>query len=163
MRRLSVLTLLSLLVLAHGASAAGKPDDSAALSGVSTGKVIFDVNMAHPKKLTLYLKVIRETIDDLKRQGVKPDVILAFRGLSVRLISTDREQMDLTDFDHLDRVAQQLADLHRQGVRMEACSVATRLFSIDNDTLLDGIEPVGNTFVSLTGYQAQGYANIPIY
>jgi hypothetical protein len=34
---------------------------------------------------------------------------------------------------------------------------------VDNTTLLDGIEPVGNTFVSLTGYQAQGYANIPIY
>jgi intracellular sulfur oxidation DsrE/DsrF family protein len=46
---------------------------------------------------------------------------------------------------------------------MEACSVATRLFGVDNGTLLDGIKPVGNTFVSLTGYQAQGYANIPIY
>lgn len=33
----------------------------------------------------------------------------------------------------------------------------------DNRSLLNGIKPVGNTFVSLTGYQAQGYANIPIY
>jgi len=46
---------------------------------------------------------------------------------------------------------------------MESCSVATRLFKVDNASLLDGIKPVGNTFVSLTGYQAQGYANIPIY
>jgi len=90
-------------------------------------------------------------------------VILAFRGLSVRLISKDREAMDLTDFEYLDRVAAQLDDLRSQGVRMEACSVATRLFKVDNATLLDGIKPVGNTFVSLTGYQAQGYANIPIY
>lgn len=113
--------------------------------------------------MTLYLMVIRETVEDLKRQGVKPNVILAFRGLSVRLISKDREQMELTDFDHLDKIAGQLADLQEQGVRMEACSVATRLFKIDNGSLLDGIKPVGNTFVSLTGYQAQGYANIPIY
>ena len=79
------------------------------------------------------------------------------------LISTDRAQMSLEDFEHLDTIANQLMDLREQGVRMEACSVATRLFGIDNATLLEGIKPVGNTFVSLTGYQAQGYANIPIY
>lgn len=139
------------------------PDDSAALAGVETGKVIFDINMAEPKKLTLYLMVIRETVDDLKRQGVKPDVILAFRGLSVRLISKDREGVELEDYLHYDKIAEQLKDLQEQGVRMESCSVATRLFGIDNNNLLDGIKPVGNTFVSLTGYQAQGYANIPIY
>ena len=99
----------------------------------------------------------------LTKQGVKPDVILAFRGLSVRLISKDREQIQLEEHVHLDKIAEQLADLSNQGVRMEACSVATRLFKIDNKSLLDGIKPVGNTFVSLTGYQAQGYANIPIY
>jgi intracellular sulfur oxidation DsrE/DsrF family protein len=113
--------------------------------------------------MTLYLSVIRETIDDLKRQGAKPDVILAFRGLSVRLISTDREQMDLTDFADMDQIAAQIADLQQAGARIESCSVATRLFGIDNSTLLEGVKAVGNTFVSLTGYQAQGYANIPIY
>jgi len=142
---------------------ADKPDDSDALKGVKEGKVIFDINITEAKKLTLYLMVIRETVEDFRRQGVTPDVILAFRGLSVKLISKDREQMELTDFDHMDKIAEQLVDLQQQGVRMEACSVATRLFGIKNDTLLDGIKAVGNTFVSLTGYQAQGYANIPIY
>jgi intracellular sulfur oxidation DsrE/DsrF family protein len=113
--------------------------------------------------MTLYLPVIRETVDDLRRQGVEPDVILAFPGKSVLLVSKEREQIPLEDFEHLDKIAGQLAGLREQGVRMEACSVATRLFGVDNATLLDGIEPVGNTFVSLTGYQAQGYANIPIY
>lgn len=155
--------LLALMLISQFAVAEDRPNDADALRGVSTGKVIFDINMAEPKKMTLYLSVIRETVDDLKRQGVTPDVILAFRGLSVRLVSKDREQMELTDFDHLDKIAEQLADLQQQGVKMEACSVATRLFNVDNKTLLDGIKPVGNTFVSLTGYQAQGYANIPIY
>ena len=156
-------SLLLGLLVSTSVYAASKPDDADALMGVTEGKVLFDINMADAKKMTLYLMVIRETVEDLKRQGVKPDVILAFRGLSVRLISKDREQMELTDFDHLDKISAQLADLQKQGVRMEACSVATRLFRIDNGTLLDGIKPVGNTFVSLTGYQAQGYANIPIY
>jgi intracellular sulfur oxidation DsrE/DsrF family protein len=152
-----------LLLSAASAFAADKPDDGRALQGVETGKVIFDVNMTDAEKMTLYLAVIRETVDDLKRQGVKPDVILAFRGKSVLLVSKNRDQMELTDFEHLDKIAAQLADLRGEGVRMEACSVATRLFGVDNGTLVDGVEPVGNTFVSLTGYQAQGYANIPIY
>jgi intracellular sulfur oxidation DsrE/DsrF family protein len=152
-----------LLLSAAGALAADKPDDSRALQGVETGKVIFDVNMADAKKMALYLAVIRETVDDLKRQGVKPDVILAFRGKSVLLVSKNRDQMELTDFEHLDKIAAQLADLQERGVRVESCSVATRLFGVDNGNLLDGVVPVGNTFVSLTGYQAQGYANIPIY
>ena len=163
MMKLTQLLAVFVLIAAQAAFAAPKPDDAAALHNVEQGKVVFDINMAEPKKMTLYLSVIQETVDDLKRQGVEPDVILAFRGLSVRLISKDREQMELTEFDHLDRIAEQLAELRKQGVRMEACSVATRLFKIDNDSLLEGIKPVGNTFVSLTGYQAQGYANIPIY
>lgn len=157
-----VLPLL-LLIASQTLFAQAKPDDADALRGVTTGRVIFDINMVDPKKMTLYLAVIRETVDDLRRQHVEPDVILAFRGLSVRLISRDREAMQLEDFEHLDRIAEQIADLQSQGVRIEACSVATRLFQVDNTTLLDGINPVGNTFVSLTGYQAQGYANIPIY
>ena len=163
MMRLARLLILTGLIATQAVMAAPKPDDADALRGVEHGKVLFDINMTDAKKMTLYLSVIRETVDDLKRQGVKPDVVLAFRGLSVRLISNDREQMELTDFEHLDRIAEQVADLRQQGVRVEACSVATRLFKIDNDSLLDGIKPVGNTFVSLTGYQAQGYANIPIY
>lgn len=163
MKRLVLLLALLSLLVAHNGFAAEKPDDADALHNVTQGKVVFDINMADAKKMTLYLAVIRETLDDLRRQGVEPDVVLAFRGLSVRLISKDRDQMELTEFEHLDRIAEQLDDLRAQGARMEACSVATRLFRIDNDSLLDGIKPVGNTFVSLTGYQAQGYANIPIY
>ena len=156
-----VILVVSILISQH--LLAETPNDSDALKGVTTGKVIFDINMADAKKMTLYLMVINQTVDDLKRQNVAPDVILAFRGLSVRLISKTRDNMELTDFEHLDKIAQQLSQLKQEGVRMEACSVATKLFNVDNNLLLDGIKPVGNTFVSLTGYQAQGYANIPIY
>lgn len=154
---------LSLALVSTALLAGEKPDDSAALAGVERGKVVFDVNIKEPQKLNLYLPVIRETIGDLRRQGVEPDVILAFRGLSVRLISSNREAMELTEFDELDKIAAQLTELRKEGVRIEVCSVATRIFGIDNGTLLEGIKPVGNTFVSLTGYHAQGYASIPIY
>jgi intracellular sulfur oxidation DsrE/DsrF family protein len=146
-----------------GAQPPSSPDDARALHGVEQGRVVFDINLSKPSKLPLYLMVIDETLSDLERQGVTPDAILAFRGEAVTLISTDHERIELTDLEHVEKAATQIAELQKRGVRMEACSVATRLFGVDHGTLLPGIEPVGNTFVSLIGYQAQGYATIPIY
>lgn len=154
------LSLLLHIPLAH----AEKPRDRAALDGVTAGKVVWDINMGDPKKLALYLRVIQETYDDLVRQGVDPDMIFAFRGKSVLLISTDREAIPLDQHVYLDEVAELLADLNqRPGVKMEACSVACRLFGVKVENLLPRIQAVGNTFVSLIGYQAQGYGTIPIY
>ena len=159
----NLLLLMLGMALLPFAAVAGQPDDAAALEGVERGKVVFDINNSSASSLNLYLAVIRETHDDLVRQGVEPDILLAFRGPAVTLVSTDRERLDLTDFDALDQIADHIEDLQMLGVRMEGCGVATRLFQIDNQTLLDGIVPVGNTFVSLIGYQARGYAVIPIY
>ena len=154
------LTLLMLSPLVH----AEKPSDSVALKGVKSGKVVWDINMGDPKKLSLYLNVIVETYDDLVRQGVTPDMIFAFRGKSVLLISRNREPIPMEQHIDLDKVAELLADLNkRPGVRMEACSVACRLFGVKAENLLPDIKMVGNTFVSLIGYQAQGYGTIPIY
>jgi intracellular sulfur oxidation DsrE/DsrF family protein len=159
----SRLLLLLGVALLPFAALADQPNDAAALEGVERGKVVFDINNASASSLNLYLAVIRETHDDMVRQGVEPDILLAFRGPAVTLVSTARDRFDLADFDALDQIADHIADLQMLGVRMEACGVACRLFQVDHNTLLDGIKPVGNTFVSLIGYQARGYAIIPIH
>lgn len=161
-------TLFAVLLIAAASALQAdeqKPDDSYALQGVETGKVVFDINIpGDAKKMQLYMKVIKQTYEDLLRQNVKPDMILAFRGMAVKLIST--EQPDDLPLDHEEAfkaVANMIAELQAKGVRVEACSVATGLFKVSQDSLLPGVVHVGNTFVSLTGYQAKGYAIIPIY
>ena len=162
-RATTLLRLIALSLLLPGLALAEKPGDQHALAGVTSGKVVWDINMASAEKLRLYLQVIDETYEDLKRQGVTPDMVFTFRGSSVRLISTKRDDVPLDEEEHHDGVARQIEGLlAKPNVRMEACSVATRLFRIDNATLLPGIQPVGNTFVSQIGYQAKGYATIPI-
>lgn len=163
MRMASSLILMLTLALFSFSAQAEPLTDSKALEGVDQGRVVFDLNNKDPKTLALYLMVIRETYNDLVDQGVDPDIILAFRGRAVTMISEDRERFDLSEFEHLDAVEEHIAALREKGVRMESCGVATRLFDVDHGELLPGIEPVRNTFVSLTGYQAQGYAVIPIY
>lgn len=140
----------------------GQYDDSGALNGVKNPKTLFDLNLTTAKKLELYLSVIKMTYDDISRQGHKPDMILAFRGGAVRLISSETWSFSEEDQLSLKKSAALIADLIQLGIKIEACSIATDLFRIDNSTLLPGIKVVGNTFVSLTGYQNKGYALVPI-
>lgn len=141
---------------------AARPDDRVALKGVTSGKGIFDINLTDVDKLPLYLQVIKETNDGLKKQGVKPNLVVAFRGGSVRFVSGNRTEFNpeqMKSLGHADELIQELA---KQGVRFEACAVATRLFNVDSATIIPNVKVVGNTFISLIGYQAKGYAVIPI-
>ena len=158
-----IVILLSGLFIT-GMSHADKPNDADALQNVSEGKVVWDITVGSPKKLLVYLKVIEETYEDFIRQDVRPDMVFAFRGPVLRLISS--QPLELDDENQLAR--EQVLSLitnisQKPGVTMESCSIATRLMSIDNESIIEEVKPVGNTFVSLIGYQQQGYALIPIY
>ena len=157
--------LLIILLLILNINALAQLDDKDALHDVKVGKVLFDINIAdNPNKLMLYLNVIRKTHIDLVRQNVKSDILLAFRGKAVLAVNTKRtDDMDLALEADLDDLADTVKELQKLGIKMEACGIAMKLFNMQPKDLLPGIKAVGNTFVSITGYHAQGYALIPIY
>lgn len=141
-------------------------NDANALKELKVGKVVWDIGMDNPTKLILYLKVIQQTYDGLVRQKVTPDMIFAFRGGAVKLITSGHNHDHAVLEQHNEKVeiATLLAELQKKdGVKMEVCGVAMALFEIQNSDILPGIKPVGNTFISLIGYHAQGYAMIPIH
>ncbi len=155
-----VLAFVAVAVVGNAAAQAPRPDDRVALGGATAAKVVWDINADQAEKLSLYLDVIQETYEDLMRQNARPEMVLAFRGASVKLLTAEAAAKTPA----LATVARQVDELSKlPGVTLEVCSVATRLFGVDNATLLAGGKPVGNTFVSLIGYQARGYAVIPIY
>ncbi|MGE3551003.1 MAG: hypothetical protein AB7I29_14030, partial [Geobacter sp.] len=84
-RGVLMVCLAALAVPASGAEKA--PLDRVALQGVKVGKGVFDINLADAQRLPLYLGVIEETLDGLKAQGVKPELVVAFRGTAVKLVS----------------------------------------------------------------------------
>lgn len=146
----------------NGVRAENHFSDHAALQGVNVTKALFDINLSTAAKLELYLSVIEKTYDDLVRQGKKPDFVIAFRGASVRLINSETWSFSEEDQQSLAKSAKLIKKLQEMGVVVEACSIATSLFKVDNSTILPGINVVGNTFVSLIGYQTKGYSLIPI-
>ncbi len=148
-----ILPILFVLSMSTALQAAQKPDDSEALAGLKTAKVIFDVRVADLDKLVFNLELFGETLDGMVAQGVKPEMIVAFRGPGVKLLSSatlNEEAINL------------LRALKKRGVRFEACAVAMRTFKADPTKLIPEITLVANVFNSFIGYQNKGYAMIAI-
>lgn len=145
--------VMVLLACAGSSYAAQKPDDREALAGLTTARVIFDVRVPDLDKLNFNLKLFKETFEGMAVQGVKPKMIVVFRGPGVRL---------LTDSALDDEARNLLRMLKKMGVRFEACSVALRVFDVDPGKLFPEIILVANVFNSLIGYQNKGYAMIAI-
>lgn len=159
---INLISVLVMLLFFSSAAYSGTANDADALKTYNQGKIVFDINLKDKKALGLYLSVIKQTHEDLKRQGIQPDIILAFRGLAVTLVQKSdadapQEQKKLSN-----QIKSQIEQLQLMGTKMEVCSVATGLFQVPGDRVLEGMKIVGNTFVSLMGYQHQGYAVIPI-
>ena len=139
-------------------------DDSAALADLKVGKGVFLVDIGDPKKLNFYLEVIQGTYKGMKAQGVEPDFILVYIGPSVKYLTTSpSEQTDEEAGGLLLDLESNVASLAELGVRQEICAVATRVFGIDNSSIFSGLTLVADGFVSLIGYQAQGYHLVPVF
>ncbi len=151
--RVLMMAMLFLLPLPPAMNAAEKAKSIEAYAGLEEAKVIFDVRAADLEKLLFNLNLFDETFNGIVAQGVKPDMIVAFRGPGVNLLtndSLDRETIAL------------FRSLAKKGVRFEACAIAMRVFHVDPSKLIPEVALVANVFNSFIGYQNKGYAMIAI-
>ena len=139
-------------------------NDSASLGDLKTGKGVFLVDIGDAKKLNFYLEVIQGTFKGMKAQNVEPDFILVYIGPSVKYLSnvppSDADKEAGAILMEIESNVEALADLN---IRQEVCAVATRVFGIDNKTIFPDLTLVGDGFISLIGYQAQGYHLVPVF
>lgn len=140
------------------------PHDRAALGALQVGKGVFLVDIGDAKKLNFYLEVIQGSFQGMKRQGVEPDFVLVYIGPSVKYLTSEPSAAAEAEAGALVMdIAANVEALAALGVRQEICAVATRVFGIDNSTVLPGLKLVGDGFISLIGYQAQGYHLVPVF
>lgn len=155
-----LLLLTSHLVLADAIGI----NDRAALADLKKGKAVFLVDIGDAKKLNFYLEVIQGTYKGMQAQNVEPEFILVYIGPSVKYLTTspsaEAEQAAAGLLLDIEANVDKLASL---GVKQEICAVATRVFGVDNNTLMPGLTLVGDGFISLIGYQAQGYHLVPVF
>jgi len=144
-----LLSALLLLLSFPALHAAQKPDDHEALAGLKTARVIVDIRVADPDKLVFNLQLLRETYEGMVAQGVKPRMVVAFRGPGIGMLAAgelDEEALDL------------IRTLKKKGVRFEACAYAMQVAKADPADLVAEIKLVANVLNSVIGYQNKGYA-----
>lgn len=148
----AVLFLLQNIPVALGADSR-LPDDRIALKGLKQARAIFDVRLAELDKLLFNLELVKETWEGINGQGVKPTLIVTLRGPAVRLFTTDQAPPELREL---------LSNLRSRGIRLEICSVATRVFKVDTSKLVPEVLLVGNVLTSQIAMQNKGYALITL-
>ncbi len=162
-RTLTALVALLTLLLSAPLQAA-EYKDTAALAGVKAGKGLFLVDITNPQKTAMYLDIITGTHAGMQRQGVEPDFKVVYIGPTVRFLTQKPEDVLEMEYEtQLASIQKSIQKLDELGVTQEVCSIATEVFEVDNATLPEAMDIVGDGFISLIGYQAQGYHLVPIY
>jgi intracellular sulfur oxidation DsrE/DsrF family protein len=155
-----VVALLAAFVL--GPSTSFAFDDSAALKGMTEGKIAFDITEGSGKPLLNRLNIIDETRRSLIQQGVNPHFVIAFRGPATKLVQSETDKIAPEDREMARTIAAKIEAMSKEsGVEaIEQCSVAAKEQGTNPEKVLPPIKVVGNGFISLMAYQAQGYAYI---
>ena len=157
-RLVSVLLAPALFAMLAAPATAGGYDE--ALKGVKGVKAVFDYGQGAPKMSNALFWAVKNVYEDESVRALPnpPRIVIVFRGASVKLISSDRKSFNESDKEELDKFADTIRQLKKDGVKMEVCLYAAKSQGIDPATIMPEIDHVGNGFVSVAGYQAQGYA-----
>ena len=131
------------------------------LKGLESAKAVFDVRTGSPKGAALLIDLIHQTYKELVAEKKEPRFAVVFIGPVVKLISTNREGFAAEDQGKLDGIAGTISRMFGDGIRLEICLFAAEVFDVDPESILPGIEKVGNGWISVIGYQAQGYSLVP--
>jgi intracellular sulfur oxidation DsrE/DsrF family protein len=159
--RMAIWMMLFALLMT-GPAEAGEYDH--ALEGVDGVKAVFDVSMGDAGGAPVVFKAVRDVYQDATVRGLasEPEVVVVFHGGAVTLISTDREGYSEGEAAKLDEFAKMLREMKADGVRFEVCMYAVEVLGVDPQTIMDEVDRVGNGFISVVGYQQQGYAVVVI-
>lgn len=139
-------------------------DDSVALNGISSAKAVFLIDFKTAKTTAFYMDLIVGTYDGLVRQNVEPEMVVVVIGPTVKFLSKTADPELTFDYEkEFDSIQVSIKELHKRGVRIEVCAIATDVFNIDNSTLPKELSLVADGFISLIGWQTQGYKLVPVF
>ncbi|MBE0585287.1 MAG: DsrE family protein [Desulfofustis sp.] len=160
MVRFAVLCIL----LVSGALSAGAAqfDNARALAGVDRVGIYFDVNIGNADLLALRMRLIEQTLDQLRSAGIETDVVIGIRGGATSFTTRDDHYVLDDEVAAKQAIQEHLRSFAARGVVIEQCEIAAVLKDIPVADFIDEVIFVGNGYVSLIGYQARGYAVVPM-
>ena len=135
-----------------------------ALNGVKGIKAVFDVSLGSPKRANAVFWAVQNVYKDKSVRSLTetPQVAVVFRGPAVKLLTTDHEGFENSENEMLDTFTDIIRQMKKDGVKLEVCQYALKVLDVNPDTILPEIDQVGNGFISVVGYQSQGYSVVTI-
>jgi len=155
--RLSVsVFFFTILILPAGVFGSGYDN---ALKGLSKYDAVYDVSTADPKVANIVFWAVTNSYKAAEVKAIaKPNVAVVFRGAAVSLLTTDTSKFTAEQQPEVLKFHQTLKQMKQDGVHLEVCLYAVEVMGVDKATILPEIDQVANGFVSVIGYQNQGYA-----
>jgi intracellular sulfur oxidation DsrE/DsrF family protein len=139
-------------------------EEYAALDGVRRVKAVFDVSLGSPQMANVVFWAVNNVYEDESVRALPepPKAVVVFHGPAVKLISTNHKDFKESDKKALDEFANMIRRMKKAGVKLEVCLYALNVLDVDPATILPEVDKVGNGFISVVGYQAQGYSVVTI-
>ena len=137
----------------------------AALEGVTSVRAVYDLRTATPERTARYLDLMHQLLTDDSFTAIteRPDFAVVVCGAAITHISKNRDGFSVEDQDALNQIAETVAAMAADGITVEACLYVARRLGVDPGSFLSGVNPVGNGWISLIGYQTKGYSLVPVY
>tara|TARA_R110001592_G_C12946676_1_gene730937 strand:- start:307 stop:825 length:519 start_codon:yes stop_codon:yes gene_type:complete len=159
--RYLVFAVLYMALISGPAGAAGYDN---ALNGVKKYDVVYQVTQGNPKVVNSVFMVIKNAYEapEVKALANDPNVVIVFHGPVVKLLSTDSASFNAQERIEVRKFQATLRQMKKDGVTLEVCRYALKGMGVDEATIIPEIDPVDNGFVSVIGYQMQGYAVVRI-
>ena len=135
-----------------------------ALKGVSGVNTVFDVSQGSPKVANIVFWAVRDLYQNESVRGLPnpPNTVVVFHGPSVKLIASDIKGFKPEEAAEVDKFAETIRQMKKDGVTFEICDYAAEVMGVDPATIMPEVDHVANGFVSVAGYQAQGYSVVRI-
>ncbi len=154
--------VIALLLLLPAMVYAASLDDKSALADLKSVKIVCDVNVGEAKLLLRRLELIDETYSQLLDAGVRPTIVVAFRGGASHYVTLGDKYVDPKDAEAKRDIQGWIDQFRQHGFRLEQCAIAAKAQQVDPADILPAVTLVQNGYISIVAYQSRGYAFLPM-
>ncbi len=156
------LLLLSFTGYSTAVAAERSYDNDRSLNGVERASVYFDVSLKDDELLVFRMDLLDRTIKSMEEAGLDVSAVIGFRGHASRFITRDDHYVLEEEIDNKKKIQNWISYFSSRDIVIEQCAIAAQMHDISTDDFLPEVTVVGNGYISLVGYQAQGYSVVPM-
>ena len=153
---------LAIAVIALSLAGCANMPGSITTAAPTETKMAFDITSGNPQVVILTLTVIEMTRKQLIEAGLKPRIVVAFRGDASFFTQDTLAMVKETDRAEALTIKTKIRELKAaSGVEgLEQCNVPLAARKLKGTDLMKEVKLVPNGWITLANYQQQGYAYI---